>query len=112
MQEKARGCGFDWEEPRQVFDKVKEELGEVEQALDENDADQIEAEFGDLMFSVINAARLHGVDPEKALGRTCTKFRNRFTYLESKTLKVGRKLTDMSLAEMDEIWDEAKALGL
>ena len=112
MQEKARGCGFDWEEPRQVFDKVKEELGEVEEALDEQNQDNIEAEFGDLMFSVINAARLHGVDPEKALNRTCSKFRRRFTYLESKTLKVGRKLTDMTLAEMDEIWDEAKALGL
>ncbi len=108
MQEKARGCGFDWEEPRQVFDKVKEELGEVEEALDEQNQDNIEAEFGDLMFSVINAARLHGVDPD----RTCSKFRRRFTYLESKTLKVGRKLTDMTLAEMDEIWDEAKALGL
>ena len=64
------------------------------------------------MFAVINACRLYGIDPEVALGRTCSKFRRRFNYLESKTLKVGRKLTDMTLAEMDEIWDEAKAQGL
>lgn len=112
MQEKARGCGFDWEEPRQVFDKVSEEVGEVAEAIDEGNTDHLEEEFGDLLFSVINAARLYNIDPEKALGRTCSKFRRRFTYLESKTLKAGRKLTDMSLAEMDEIWDEAKKLGL
>ena len=112
MQEKARGCGFDWEEPAQVLDKVREELGEVEDAVAGSDKDHIEEEFGDLMFAVINACRLYGIDPEVALGSSCSKFRRRFNYLESKTLKVGRKLTDMTLAEMDEIWDEAKAQGL
>lgn len=112
MQEKARGCGFDWEQKEQVLDKVHEELDEVCEAAREGGRDHIEEEFGDLMFSVINACRLYGIDPEVALGRTCSKFRRRFGYLESKTLKAGRKLTDMSLAEMDAIWDEAKAQGL
>lgn len=112
MQEKARGCGFDWEQKEQVLDKVREELGEVCEAAREGERGHIEEEFGDLMFSVINACRLYGIDPEVALGRTCSKFRRRFTYLESKTLKAGRKLTDMTLAEMDAIWDEAKAQGL
>lgn len=112
MQEKARGCGFDWEKREDVWDKVHEELREVEEAAAENDPDHIEEEFGDLMFATINAARLYGIDPEKALGRTCSKFRRRFTYLEENTLKKGRKLTDMTLAEMDAIWDEGKAKGL
>ncbi len=112
MQEKARGCGFDWEEPRQVLDKVREELGEVTEAIDEQSQNHIEEEFGDLMFSVINAARLHGVDPEKALNRCCDKFRRRFTYLEDHTIKKGLSLKDMTLAQMDEIWDEAKKMGL
>ena len=112
MQEKARGCGFDWEEKEQVLDKVHEELDEVCRAARQGGRDHIEEEFGDLMFSVINACRLYGIDPEVALGRTCSKFRRRFGYLESKTLKAGRKLTDMTLAEMDAIWDEAKARGL
>ncbi|MBR6456976.1 MAG: nucleoside triphosphate pyrophosphohydrolase [Bacteroidales bacterium] len=112
MQEKARGCGFDWEEPIQVLDKVREEMGEVEDAVKEAERTHMEEEFGDLLFAVINAARLYGIDPEAALNLACSKFRRRFGYLESKTLKVGRKLTDMTLAEMDEIWDEAKAQGL
>lgn len=112
MQEKARGCGFDWEEKEQVFEKVGEELNEVREAIADGSSENIEEEFGDLMFAVINACRLYGIDPEVALGRTCSKFRRRFNYLESKTLKVGRKLTDMTLAEMDKIWDEAKAQGL
>ncbi|MGM9752508.1 MAG: nucleoside triphosphate pyrophosphohydrolase [Candidatus Cryptobacteroides sp.] len=112
MQEKARGCGFDWEEPLQVFDKVSEEVQEVRDALAENRQEHIEEEFGDLFFALINAARLHGVDPEKALNLSCSKFRRRFTYLEEKTIKQGRSLKDMSLAQMDEIWDEAKAKGL
>lgn len=112
MQEKARGCGFDWEQREDVWDKVREEMGEVEEACGENDPDHEEEEFGDLLFAVINAARLYGVDPEKALGRTCSKFRRRFTYLEENTLKKGLKLTDMTLAQMDAIWDEAKAKGL
>ena len=112
MQEKARGCGFDWEKKEDVWDKVHEELGEVEEACAENDPAHMEEEFGDLMFATINAARLYGIDPEKALGSTCSKFRRRFTYLEENTLKKGRKLTDMTLAEMDAIWDEGKAKGL
>lgn len=112
MQEKARGCGFDWEEPRQVLDKVNEELLEVKEAIDEKSQDHMEEEFGDLMFSVINAARLHGIDPEKALNRCCDKFRRRFTYLEENTIKKGLNLKDMSLEEMDRIWDEAKSKGL
>ncbi|MDO5442342.1 MAG: nucleoside triphosphate pyrophosphohydrolase [Bacteroidia bacterium] len=112
MQEKARGCGFDWEKKEDVWDKVHEELGEVEEAVAEGDKEHMEEEFGDLLFATINAARLYGIDPEKALGVTCSKFRRRFTYLEENTLKKGRKLTDMTLAEMDAIWDEGKAKGL
>lgn len=112
MQEKARGCGFDWEKREDVWDKVHEELGEVEEACGENDPAHMEEEFGDLLFATINAARLYGVDPEKALGGTCSKFRRRFTYLEENTLKKGIRLTDMTLAEMDAIWDEGKAKGL
>lgn len=112
MQEKARGCGFDWEKREDVWDKVREEMEEVEQAAAEGSASHLEEEFGDLFFSTINAARLYGVDAEAALGRTCDKFRRRFTYLEENTLKKGVRLTELSLSEMDAIWDEAKAKGL
>ena len=112
MQEKARGCGFDWEAPAQVWDKVREEMGEAFEACTEGDRSHMEEEFGDLMFSVINAARLYGIDPEAALSSTCNKFRRRFGYLESMTLKKGRNLKDMTLAEMDAIWDEGKSKGL
>lgn len=112
MQEKARGCGFDWEKREDVWDKVHEELGEVQEACAENDPKHMEEEFGDLLFATINAARLYGIDPEAALGSTCSKFRRRFTYLEENTLRKGLKLTDMTLAEMDAIWDEGKAKGL
>ena len=112
MQEKARGCGFDWEKKEDVWDKVREELGEVMEACGENDPEHETEEFGDLLFAVINAARLYGIDPEVALGTTCSKFRRRFTYLEENTIRKGRSLKDMTLAEMDAIWDEAKAKGL
>lgn len=112
MQEKARGCGFDWEKREDVWDKVREELGEVQEACGEADPSHMEEEFGDLLFATINAARLYGVDPETALGRTCSKFRRRFTYLEEQTIRKGRDLHEMSLAEMDEYWNEAKKLGL
>ena len=112
MQEKARGCGFDWEKKEDVWDKVHEELAEVEEACAEGNPAEMELEFGDLLFATINAARLYGVDPEVALGRSCSKFRRRFSYLEENTLKKGIKLTDLTLAEMDAIWDEAKAKGL
>ena len=112
MQEKARGCGFDWEKKEDVWDKVHEELAEVEEACADGDPAEMELEFGDLLFATINAARLYGVDPEVALGRSCSKFRRRFSYLEEHTLKKGIKLTDLTLAEMDAIWDEAKAKGI
>ena len=112
MQEKARGCGFDWEKKEDVWAKVAEEYGEVEQAGKEGDPAHLQEEFGDLLFAVINAARLYGVDPEAALNNTCDKFRRRFTYLEEQTLRRGRSLKEMTLAEMDAIWDEGKAKGL
>ena len=108
IQDKARNVGFDWEERAQVWDKVKEEIGEFEAELANMDQDKAEAEFGDVLFSLINAARLYKINPDNALERTNQKFIRRFNYLESKTLKQGRALTDMTLAEMDAIWDEAK----
>lgn len=112
MQEKARGCGFDWEKREDVWDKVREELEEVLEACGEGDPRHMEEEFGDLLFAVINASRLYGIDPEAALSSTCSKFRRRFTYLEENTIKKGISLKDMTLARMDAIWDEAKAKGL
>lgn len=112
MQEKARGCGFDWEKREDVWDKVKEEVGEVSDAVGSGDPAQLEMEFGDLIFSIINAARLYGVDPEAALNRSSEKFRRRFNYIEEQTLKKGVKFTDLSLQELDSIWDEAKSKGL
>ena len=159
MQEKARGCGFDWEKREDVWDKVSEELREVREACDSAAAiasqeevrqtsrsalipptaeaagpsrlrdhgwprsgeplsvsaaaaAHVAEEFGDLIFAVLNASRLYGVDAEAALSATCSKFRRRFTYLEQQTLKKGLKFSDLTLAEMDAIWDEAKAKGL
>lgn len=110
IQEKARNVGFDWEEPAQVWDKVKEETLEVEQEIKSGRQEELEGEFGDLLFSVINAARLYGVDPENALERTNRKFIKRFNYLEQKATEMGKSLKEMPLAEMDEIWNEAKKL--
>ena len=112
LQEKARGCGFDWEKKEDVWDKVKEEVGEVSESVADGTPEKMEMEFGDLMFAVINAARLYGVDPENALNRSSEKFRRRFTYLEEQTLRKGLRFSDLTLAEMDAIWDEAKAKGL
>jgi XTP/dITP diphosphohydrolase len=112
IQDKARNVGFDWEEREQVWDKVQEEIGEFKVEVENCDADKMEAEFGDLMFSIINAARLYKINPENALERTNKKFIRRFNYLEEKTIKQGRNLKDMTLAEMDEIWNEAKKQGL
>ena len=112
MQDKARNVGFDWERREQVWDKVSEELGELRAELDRADADASEAEMGDFLFSVINAARLYGINPDNALERTNAKFRRRFDYLESQTIRRGRSLKDMTLAEMDAIWDEAKRQGM
>ena len=110
IQDKARNVGFDWEERSQVWDKVKEEISEFEAEVQHIDKDKAEAEFGDVMFSLINAARLYKINPENALERTNQKFIRRFNYLEAHTMKQGRQLTDMSLEEMDRIWEEAKNL--
>jgi MazG family protein len=110
IQEKARAVGFDWDERSQVWDKVREELGELSHEIEAMDGEKTEAEFGDLLFSVINAARLYKIDPETALEKTNIKFIRRFNYLESKTLKQGRKLSSMRLDEMNAIWEDAKKL--
>lgn len=108
IQEKAANVGFDWETPEQVWDKVNEELGEVRQAIADGDKDAVEAEFGDLFFSIVNAARLYHVTPENALERTNRKFISRFNYIEDKAKGQGRKLADMTLGELDALWNEAK----
>lgn len=108
IQEKVKNVGFDWEYKEQVWDKVMEEMQETREAISAGDARNTEKEFGDLFFSLINAARLYHVDPETALEYTNQKFKKRFEYLESKTIKKGKSLKDMTLAEMDEIWNEAK----
>jgi XTP/dITP diphosphohydrolase len=108
IQEKASGVGFDWEYKEQVWDKVKEEISELASEISRVDQDKIESEFGDLFFAMVNAARLYGVDPEAALERTNIKFIQRFNYLENETLQKGRDLKKMTLAEMDEIWEQAK----
>lgn len=112
IQEKAANVGFDWENKEQVWDKVHEEFGEVEAEMKSNsdgsNNDRVEAEFGDLFFSLVNAARLYGVNPENALERTNRKFISRFNYLEAKAKERGKRLKDMTLAEMDAIWEEAK----
>lgn len=110
IQEKARGIGFDWEEPQQVWAKVEEELEELKEEIQRNDQVRTEAEFGDLLFSLINLSRFLNVDPESALERTNKKFIQRFTYLEKKSAEQGLQLSDMSLEEMDKIWEEAKSL--
>lgn len=112
IQDKARNVGFDWEEHEQVWDKVKEEIAEFEAEAARGDREKSEAEFGDVLFSLINAARLYKINPDNALEKTNRKFIRRFNYLESKTIKQGRDLSTMTLAEMDAIWDEAKAQGL
>lgn len=109
IQDKVRGVGFDWDEKSQIWDKVQEELDEVKEEILKNDSkERIEAEFGDFMFSMINAARLYGIDPENALEKTNKKFIKRFNYLEDKTIRSGKSLHDMNLEEMNEIWEEAK----
>ena len=110
IQEKAANVGFDWEEPQQVWDKVKEEISEVEEEIKNGCNNKLEDEFGDLLFAVINAARLYGVNPENALEKTNRKFIQRFNYLETKAKEMGKSLKKMSLSEMDNIWNEAKSL--
>jgi XTP/dITP diphosphohydrolase len=110
IQDKVKGVGFDWEESHQVWDKVQEELNELQVEVQAGDQDKIEAEFGDVLFSMINYARFLNVNPEDALERTNKKFIKRFQYLESKAGELGKSLSDMSLAEMDVFWNEAKKL--
>lgn len=112
IQDKARNVGFDWTEREQVWDKVQEEFTELKAEIDRMDADQMEAEFGDLFFSLINAARLYKINPDNALERTNRKFIRRFNYLEEHTIRQGKNLKEMTLEEMDKIWNEAKAKGL
>ena len=112
IQEKARNAGFDWEVREQVWDKVKEELSEFQQEVDNMESDKMEQEFGDLFFSLINAARLYKINPENALERTNQKFIRRFNYVEEQTRRQGRDLRDMTLGEMDALWNEAKSKGL
>ncbi len=109
IQEKARGVGFDWEDPSQVFDKVVEEVGELKAEFDNHSPkEKIEDEFGDLIFSLINFARFINVNADDALEKTNRKFIKRFQYLEDQTRKQGKSLKDMSLEEMDIYWEEAK----
>lgn len=112
IQDKARNVGFDWEDREQVWEKVKEEIGEFESEVATMDKEKAEAEFGDVMFSLINAARLYKINPDNALEHTNQKFIRRFNYLEEHTIKQGRNLTDMTLEEMDAVWNEAKKKGL
>ena len=110
IQDKVKGVGFDWEEPHQVWDKVQEELNELQIEVAAGNQEKIEGEFGDVLFSMINYARFLNVNPEDALERTNKKFIKRFQYLESKASQLGKPLMDMSLAEMDVFWNEAKKL--
>lgn len=110
IQEKARGIGFDWEKTEQVWEKVNEELEELKVEVAKNDHQNTEAEFGDLLFSMINLARFLKVDPESALERTNKKFIKRFTHIEETATANGKSISDMSLEEMELIWEEAKQL--
>lgn len=108
IQEKVRGVGFDWDKKEQIWDKVKEEMNELKAAINAKEDKEIEKEFGDVFFSLINAARLYEIDPENALEKTNLKFIKRFNYLEEQTIKKGKSLHSMTLDEMNNIWEEAK----
>lgn len=111
IQDKARAVGFDWQNREEVWNKVKEEIGEVEAELCKDpmlDSERKEEEIGDLLFSLINAARLYGVNPDNALEKTCHKFIHRFEYIEDEARKMNRPIADLSLEEMDHLWEEAK----
>lgn len=112
IQDKARAVGFDWEKREQVWDKVKEELAEFEQELKERGAQSaVEQEFGDLLFSLVNVARLYDIDPDSALEMTNKKFVSRFNYLEKRVKESGRLLKELTLEQMDSLWNEAKGVG-
>ncbi|HKL38064.1 MAG TPA: nucleoside triphosphate pyrophosphohydrolase [Bacteroidales bacterium] len=108
IQQKVRGVGFDWEKKEQIWDKVREELDELEHEVRHEKKEKMEAEFGDLLFSIINAARLYDIDPENALEKTNKKFIKRFKFLEENTISKGHSLKDMTLDDMNVIWEEAK----
>jgi len=108
IQDKVSGVGFDWEEPEQVFEKLQEELHEFTEEVKSGDAEKMEAEFGDVLFSMVNYARFLDINPENALERTNKKFSKRFQYLESKAKEIGKSLKEMTLQEMDIFWEEAK----
>jgi XTP/dITP diphosphohydrolase len=111
IQDKARNSGFDWNKRHDVWDKVKEEIGELEAEIEQLNPDEMEGEFGDVLFSIINAARLYGVNPDNALERTNQKFIYRFNYMEQKVREQGKSLKDMPLDEMEDLWQEAKQNG-
>ena len=108
IQDKVAGVGFDWEQPEQVWEKVEEELQEFKDEVAKNDADKMESEFGDVLFSLVNYARFKNINPENALERTNKKFTKRFQYVEQKAKSLNKNLKDMTLAEMDVFWEEAK----
>jgi len=110
IQDKVKGVGFDWEEPHQVWDKVQEEILELQVEVAAGNQDKMEAEFGDVLFSMINYARFLNINPEDALERTNKKFIKRFQYLESKAQELGKPLMEMTLSEMDIFWEEAKKM--
>ena len=110
IQDKVKGVGFDWEEPNQVWEKVEEEIAELKVEVAQGSAARIESEFGDVLFSMINYARFIGVNPEDALERTNKKFIKRFQHLEAKAKEIGKELSEMTLAEMDVYWEEAKSI--
>ena len=110
IQEKTSNVGFDWDNPEDVWNKVKEEISEVECEIKQGNAENMEKEFVDLIFSIVNVARRYGINPENALEKTNLKFINRFNYIEAKATTQGRKLKDMTLGEMDILWNEAKQL--
>ena len=111
VQEKAANVGFDWEQKEDVWKKVKEEIAEFEAEVANMDREKATSEFGDVLFSLVNAARLYHINPDNALERTNKKFIERFNYVEEHSIKAGKNLNEMSLAEMDELWEEAKKLG-
>lgn len=112
MQEKAANVGFDWDKKEDVWEKVREELGELQAEMECGDKVNVEKEYGDFLFSLVNAGRLYGMNPDNALELTNSKFRRRFTFVEERAREAGKALHDMTLAEMDALWNEAKVRGL
>jgi XTP/dITP diphosphohydrolase len=112
MQEKAANVGFDWDNQDGAWEKLHEEIAEVEAEMKSGNKENCEKEFGDLIFSLVNVARINGINPDNALEQTNAKFRRRFNYVEEESKGQGRSLKDMSLAEMDALWNEAKQKGM